>query len=255
MGGWDRAGLKAYPEQWVDRPDLLDWSRMSAYNDFKGCGLDDATCRQLLKIWEDYYTSPEVLAKLVAQSDPQQQHDLQQESKKPSTKGYVQIGGDFGDPWDSGGTWYNEATGTIIHHDELTEKEWAGVDEEDPRVDPMLTPKNYWDIAKALTAEKECAWEGVESEIRTAHAEVVKAGLKFTYYVTCVEPDEVIERDWAKHIASIKAGLDNGEELWSGMTPAEKIEALATHLGWHEFDYDANRATKAELSVILGIDL
>jgi len=247
MGGWDYAGIKKQksPEEWelrAGRPGLLDQLERGAFHDFFGCDIPEPVARQLVQLWSEYYSSPGILKQV-------------SEAKKPSTKGFEQIGGDFGDPWASGGTWYNAETGNIIHHDELTDKEWTGVQAEDKRIDSALTQQNYQNIARSLSAERNEVWEDVESAAREAHADVFNANRKFPYYRMVVERDEVIEKDWADAITDIKAQFENGEEIWSTMPPAQKLMELANYLGWHEFDYSPDSATKAELSVILGIDL
>lgn len=240
MGGHDYAAAIKWPGEDRTPPDDSFWN--FAYHEFINVGLNDAVARQLWQLWKEHYGSKAYQNSLT-------------EAKKPSTKGYEQVGGDYGDPWASGGTWYNAETGNIIHHDELSEKEWNGVDADDPQIDVLMTQRDYQTIAQSLKVEQDEAWENVEDTARQAHAEVFNAARSFPYYRMTVERDEVIEQDWADDIAEVKAQFENGEETWSAMTPVQKLVELANYKGWHEFDYQPEMATKAELSVILGIDL
>lgn len=238
MGGVDLAGSIKDPENYV--PNTAEHTRTSAWHEFIGVGLPEMVARRLVDLWEEYYRSIEL-----------------DESKNKSTKGFEQIGGDFGDPWSYGGTWFDPQSGTIVHFDGLDSGETGNdVDADDKKIDSTLTQADYQNITKDLQAERDEAWEDTESTIREAHAEVFNANRQFPVYRTVVEEDATIESDWADDIVSVKDQWgDKGEEIWAGMSPANKMAELAGYKGWYEFDYDSCSYTKAELSAFLGINL
>lgn len=222
------------PEDYV--PDAIELYRTAVWQGFKETGLSEMAARRLLDLWEEYYRNLQL----------EEAHGGQE------TGGFVQIGGDFGDAWVYGGTWYSKANDQLIHIDGLDGNGITDVEASDPKVDKRLTPADYDRIAKDLNAENDEHWEGAEDTIRLEYASVVNDERQMPYFRVGGESDQTIENDWADDIVEIKAQFDNGEELWAKMPPAQKLAALADHKGWHEFDYYAEKATKAELSEILG---
>lgn len=175
-----------------------------------------------------------------------------QEDKK-STEGWEQISGDFGSPWDYGGTWYNAKLDELLHFPGVEGDK--DTDSRLPVIDSKLTPYHYRAIIDKLHLDDQMAWENTEDEIRTEIASQMDAAKKFPYYRVVVDDNEWIERDYAKEIAEIKVEQELTDETWAALPPAQKEASLADRMGWHEFDLYPEKITRTELSVLLGIDL
>ncbi|MGV0949327.1 MAG: hypothetical protein ACOYB3_01550 [Azonexus sp.] len=173
---------------------------------------------------------------------------------EPTEKGFVQISGDFGSPWDYGGTWFNEATGDLVHFPGL-DGDSKDIEPDDSRIDSMLNQENYNAILKVLHLDEDTEWENIEDEVRSEHAATLNAARKFTYYRTTVEDDKYIEKDYPREIADIKAETEQDDETWAALPPSIKQSSIADRIGWHEFDHYPVKITRAELSSLLGIDL
>lgn len=176
------------------------------------------------------------------------------EAKQPSTKGFEQISGDFGSPWDYGGTWVDQE-GNLVHFPGLDREDSKDVETSDTRIDSMLVPADYKLIVGHIHLDDMDKWENVEEEVRQRYADQITASRKFTVYRTTVEDDAWLERDWAREIAEIKAETEQPDEDWAKNPPAIKQAAIADRIGWEEFDHYPEKYTKAELSSLLGIDL
>lgn len=175
------------------------------------------------------------------------------ESTKPSTKGWEQIGGDFGDPWVYGGTWCSVQSDNLIHFPGVeSEKD---VEQDDLKVDKVVGAADYRAIIAAVSLDNLDGWETIEDEIRSNKAEQLTAAVRHPYYRTYVEDSEVIDKDWAREIGEVKQECEISDEDWAKMPAASKQEAVASRIGWEEFDHQPERITRAELSVLLGIDL
>lgn len=172
----------------------------------------------------------------------------------PSPKGYVQIGGDFGNPWEYGGTWVREQDGDMVHFPGM-DSEDKEIETGDSRIDGRLTPQDYAVIVDKLHLDAVDAWENAEDEVRQRHADALNAARRFQFYHTSSETDEWIEKDWAEQIVEIKEESQMTDEQWAALTAPMKTAAVADRIGWHEFDHYPGKTTKAELSELLGIDL
>lgn len=176
------------------------------------------------------------------------------EAKKPSTKGFEQIGGDFGNPWDYGGTWFSPQTNDLIHFPGIDDDE-KDVESSDPRIDSMLTPGEYASIANELHMDNTDKWENTEDDIRSEYATKLTDARKFRFYRTSVDGGEWIEKDWAKEIAEIKQEQELDDATWAALPDAQKEASIADRIGWEEFDHYPQKITRFELSMLLGIDL
>lgn len=174
---------------------------------------------------------------------------------QPTDQGFVQISGDFGSPWDYGGTWFNEKTSDLIHFPGLDSEQAKEISYDSKLVDRKLLSKDYMAIAGALHLDDTDKWEEVEEAARTEHADQLTKQVRHTYYRTQVETDEWIEKDWAKQIAEIKEDCQISDEDWAALPPAAKESHIADRIGWEEFDHYPQKITKAELSLLLGVDL
>lgn len=179
---------------------------------------------------------------------------LTEAEKGSSPKGWEQIGGDFGDPWTYGGTWFNKELDEIIHFPGV-ESEDYDVEPDSERVDSRMTYPHYRAIVAELSLENTFRWEKIEDDLRQEQAELIKEELKFSYYRTTCESNEWIERDWAREIAEIKQELEMSDEEWAALPPCGKEEAIANRIGWYEFDSSPEKISRGELSNLLGIQL
>lgn len=178
------------------------------------------------------------------------------ESRKdgPSPKGWIQIGGDFGDAWSYGGTWFNPQSNDMIHFPGL-DYEAKEIEADDKRVDSKLTRDNYKFIVAQLHLDDTDKWESAEDEIRSEYASQLNDERRFQYFRTSVETDEWIEKDWASEIEAIKQELEISDEDWAKTEPQHKESAIADRIGWHEFDHYPENISRKELSELLGIEL
>jgi hypothetical protein len=172
-----------------------------------------------------------------------------------SDQGYEQVGGDFGDPWTYGGTWYKAEDGCIVHFDGLEGQGEEDIEGTDKGIDDKLQEVHYKQIAAALSLDHLDRWENVEDEIRDGIAERLNENRAFQVYRTCDESPETIESDWSSIIPHVKSSTGMSDEDWASMPTYAKLEAIADYSGWLEMDHQPDRYTKAELSVYLGIDL
>lgn len=182
--------------------------------------------------------------------------ELFQESwqKEPSSEGFVQIGGDA-NAWEYGGVWFREKTGDLVKFDGMDSQESKETESNDSRIDTMLTLADYSNILKQLTIEDDDKWEETENDIRQAYADKRNSERKFLVYRTSIEDEATLHHDWPEQIDNIKHECGLSDEDWAAMPIASKNEMVADQTGWHEWDHQPVKYTKAELSVYLGIDL
>jgi hypothetical protein len=174
------------------------------------------------------------------------------ESTKPSTKGWEQIGGDFGDPWEYGGTWYSKQSDNIIHFPGVESE--GEIESKSPKVDRVMGAADYRKIVDAVNLDDFDAWENIEDEIRTNKAEQLTAAVRHTYYRCYVDDSDTIDKDWAREIAEVKSECEMSDEDWAKLPASSKEEAIANRIGWEEFDHQPERITRAALAVLLGIE-
>lgn len=175
---------------------------------------------------------------------------------------YVQIDGDYGDPWLYGGTWYSERIeqdpalwDSLIHIDGLESEDHPGeYDTWSKKVEEIFAdPGHQADYQVRLAALGELDPNGhededLEDEMKQAIADELNASREMTVYRTNSENDPEIK-------------MSELETL--GVTPEQWVEAdsgsrwalWASYHGWHQLDDQPIRLTKAELSAKLGVDL
>ena len=150
-----------------------------------------------------------------------------------TNKGYEQVGGDFGDPWLYGGTWY-EAESTNLVHFEGTESDPDGeFESSDKAVDDKLETADYRAIMALVTLEDTDSWECKEDEIREDKAAYLNAAKKFPVYRTFIADDEDFKPDF---LPSVLDGTGMDEEEYDKLPNYAKVEMLASHMGWLEYD-------------------
>ena len=172
------------------------------------------------------------------------------EAMVPSTNGFEQIGGDWGDAWAYGGTWFNPTTGDLVHFPGV---EGEDVESDSPKIDKMLGDSHYRLIAGELTLEDTEQWIRQEDTTRQALAEQYNAEKEHTYYRTSVEKDATIESDWAREIAEIKQEQELTPEQWAEVSPASKMDDIAGRIGWDEFDHYPDKISRKDLGTLLGV--
>lgn len=166
---------------------------------------------------------------------------------------YEQIGGDYGDPWAYGGVWFNSVTGQLVATEGCEDDD--DVDAGDKAVDSMLTHADYVSVLDALSIDVNNEWENTLDDVRQKYADSLTSSRAYKVYRTTVDSDEVIESDWADHVAAIKSENNISDDDWAAMQPAAKEAEIATRVGWIEFDHYPDKYTKKELEKMLGLRL
>lgn len=180
------------------------------------------------------------------------------------TKGFKQIDGDFGDPWQYGGTWYSAGIesdpkkwASIVHTDgtetEGVEEFWSG-----SRMvkDAARMPEWRAKIAR-LKATKYADDEDDEratDEVLDEIAAKMNDGIEITVYRT--NADDPNTESWVTdRLDDVLSSVGVTKEQWDEMGPEGRLCIATQYFGWHEFDHYPEKYNKTELSNYLGLAL
>lgn len=216
-------------------------------------GVSDEDYDAVKRLWAFRYRDEDAFMDHIAGLMEGPNPTLVENRRDKSGKGFTQIGGDFGSPWDYGGTWFNEETSQLIHFPGRDDE--REIESSDTKVDAQMQPSDYKAVLAAVTLEKLGDWENVEDDIRLDKSTALNEARRYYYYSTVVDNDEWIDRDWAKEIAEIKREQELDDEAWAALPAAQKEASIADRIGWHEFDHSPEKINRKELAELLGVDL
>lgn len=174
--------------------------------------------------------------------------------------GWTQVGGDFGSPWEYGGTWYHWTRKDILHCPGL---EGQGL-EDKASWDMTLTPEEEAALLAQFPVlddgdgvdENERDRDDAREEQLQAKADAFNAARKLPVYSFSEDPIAWLEKDWADAIPELIGQWgEEGPAIWERMPLHQKWIALAECKGWYEFDHYPDHCTKAELRKRLGPDI
>jgi hypothetical protein len=203
------------------------------------------------------------------------------------TKGYTQIGGDFGDPWLYGGTWFSKGIendpgkwASVIHIDGLEGSEKKDYDSRSDAVLKLMDEDPRWrDKVAARVAEilpqklidqgndgqpaddpETVEWcrEEATDEARDEVGELAAAHLNnsMTVSVYRTNAEDPNEESWVvDRLDDLLSTVGVTREQWDNVGPEGRTEIVGDAMGWHELDHQPDEMTKQELSAYLGIEL
>jgi hypothetical protein len=151
--------------------------------------------------------------------DPKEVYDTE-----PS-KDWVQIDGDWGDPWVYGGSWFNQARSEILHFD--------GIENKAGEIDPEMVEVPETMLAK-LPPEQPDWHDNFERDeaiewYQRAKAEFLNARRKHVFYIIPVDMEDTKVPSWLKK-------YDNPNELedWDEWPLPQKLIEIGEYIGMHE---------------------
>ena len=169
---------------------------------------------------------------------------------------WVQVGGDFGDPWEYGGYWHNAALGQVLV---LTGLEGEGVREREawhfdvPEHVRAQLRLNYPENFENDPYDR--AYEQALDDWQSAQAEAHNQAIALPVHRFGAEERLAGDNDgWptAGDINSICRSLGISAEEWAEMPPYAQWISVGEHYGWHELDCYPEPFTKQALKQFLG---
>ena len=187
-----------------------------------------------------------------------------------NSKGYWhQVDGDWGDPWEYGGSWYNKTLGTVLHFEGM--ESWNQFPEErdfEPdniEVPPELAanlerrfPSDYvdpdgdleWQQKQRNRNERER--DNLIGHYQYARAAFLNSRKKHAFYEIAVEDGW---SNWAlPHLESIAQSYGYSMEEFESQPMELKLLQLGRHIGFEEIGSTV-RMNKREAQELLGVTL
>ena len=163
-----------------------------------------------------------------------------------------QIDGDFGDPWEYGGDWYNPARNEVLH--------FGGLEEEgdDADIDPNDVPVPDQMLAK-LPPEQEDWTQNKDRDnaidrYKLARAEFLNLRKQRPFWLIHVPgPDDAVFRRYDGAVAR-SWGFEPGTKEYRDYMiapPEYKIVQVGRYVGFHELGHE-ERMTRQQARVLLG---
>jgi hypothetical protein len=178
-------------------------------------------------------------------------------NSEPLHNHYEQIGGDFGNPWESGGQWFNPFKSELvvikglegegmrdyeIDDFEISDEELAALQAEYPvKIDPEFP--EYGD-------ENERYRDEARDNILQAKADQANRDYKMSVYRFLDE--EFHPGEWENDIDQVKQNWGEQQHIWDTLPREQQWLALGDVKGWEEFDPAPEQFTRAELKAYLG---
>lgn len=176
---------------------------------------------------------------------------------EPLHNHYEQIGGDFGDPWESGGHWFNPFKSELvvirglegegmrdyeIDDFEISNDELAQLQTHFPvKIDPEFPDDGD---------ENERSRDDAREDMLQAKAD--KANLEYKMPVYRFLDEEFRPGEWQFDIDQVKQSWGEQQYLWDTLPREQQWLAIGDLKGWEEFDPAPEQFTKAELKAYLG---
>lgn len=194
-----------------------------------------------------------IVSALLEDGEPEDPKEFMDRNAEDMLNKWEQIGGDFGDPWVHGGSWFNLFQQEIVH---IRGLEGEGIKDKEPwdieltpeelaHIEAQFLPQDYED-EDARERDKEEAIDSLKMQKSEAFNETVAVPVyRFL-------DEELGQDDWPDQTLLARQ-FDAG--VWDTLSTAHKWLEVGEYYGFHELDDYPDNFTKAELSKYLGLEL
>jgi hypothetical protein len=174
--------------------------------------------------------------------------------------GVEQIGGDFGSPWEYGGTWHDPERQHLIHVDGLDsehiEDTWPyDIEVPDEVVRRIVRElggnpdRSYLDADEQQEHYIEREVESAIEDWQTEEASQRDAKVALPVYITTDDFEPWMQAELEGALRDFDPAIH--QQLTS--TDVGKVLLVAERIGWYEFDSHPEKYTKSELANLLGL--
>lgn len=176
------------------------------------------------------------------------------------SSGYIQVGGDFGNPWVYGGVWYSpKKNELVVSEPPSDENEVDPSDIEVPGAIELGIVRRYTQDPALTTVEQMYEadhddWNKAEAALeawKAEQAEALEAARKRPVYR--LEVAESPESWW--DVPGMISTFGMSEEEWDKLNMVQRTIMAGEYSGWENFDPHPDEYTRRELARYLLIDM
>jgi hypothetical protein len=205
---------------------------------------------------------PPILGHLLEDND-EDDFDMKDLAELGTEDMWIQIDGDFGDPWEYGGDWYNSVTNEVIHWDGMemeTEGPDAPTDPDDVEVPASMTaaldrrfPLDYMDPdgdeewTRRVRDDNERERERLIGQYQYARAAYLDARKPHTVFIIDINPDGVLDHWLQGRVEDAARTMGMPVADFTAMPLASQMVEFGRYLGYSDLGY-SERMSKIELA-------
>jgi hypothetical protein len=192
--------------------------------------------------------APDILRHLLEDEDDFDMKDVGQDDPDPSY--WHQIDGDYGDPWEYGGSWFNPARSIVWHFEGLETMEQLGIGEVDPddiEVPPTMKaaldrqfpldyvdPDGDLDWQERQRRDNERERDRLVGQYQYARAAYLNARKEFPWYEIDVDRDGELDSWLDRKVPDVAQMCGMTEEDFRAMPLANQLIEMTRYFGTDE---------------------